>query len=61
MDTKLLESLVCPITKGKLDYDKDTDELISYQARLAFPIRDGFPVMLEDQARTLDPSEEKAS
>lgn len=61
MNNKLLESLVCPITKGKLDYDKDANELISYQARLAFPIRDGFPVLLENEARELEASEERPS
>lgn len=59
MDSKLLEMLVCPITKGKLEYDKDAQELISYQARLAFPIRDGFPVLLENEARELDVNEER--
>jgi len=61
MNNKLLESLVCPITKGKLEYDKDANELISYQARLAFPIRDGFPVLLENEARELEASEERPS
>ncbi len=57
MNSELLEMLVCPITKGKLEYDKDAQELISYQARLAFPIRDGFAVLLEDEARELGPDE----
>ncbi len=57
MDPKLLEILVCPITKGPLVYDKDRQELISKSARLAYPIRDGIPVMLEDEARRLEPSE----
>ena len=57
MDPKLLEILVCPITKGPLAYDKEKQELISKSARLAYPIRDGIPVMLEDEARRLDPSE----
>ncbi|HET7096062.1 MAG TPA: Trm112 family protein [Casimicrobiaceae bacterium] len=57
MDPKLLEILVCPITKGPLVYDKDKQELISKSARLAYPIRDGIPVMLEDEARRLEPSE----
>ena len=57
MDTKLLEILVCPVTKGPLIYDKDAQELISKSARLAYPIRDGIPVMLEDEARRLEPSE----
>ena len=57
MDSKLLEMLVCPVTKGPLIYDKAAQELISKSARLAYPIRDGIPVMLEDEARRLEPSE----
>ena len=57
MDPKLLEILVCPITKGPLVYDKDKQELISKSARLAYPIRDGIPVMLEDEARRLESGE----
>lgn len=57
MDRKLLEVLVCPITKGPLIYDKDKEELISKSARLAYPIRDGIPVMLEEEARTLSSEE----
>jgi uncharacterized protein YbaR (Trm112 family) len=57
MDTKLLELLVCPVTKGPLDYDKEKQELISRSARLAYPIRDGLPVMLENEARTLSDEE----
>ena len=57
VDPKLLEILVCPVTKGPLVYDKDRQELISKSARLAYPIRDGIPVMLEDEARRLEPSE----
>ena len=57
MDPKLLEILVCPITKGPLIYDKEKQELISKSARLAYPIRDDIPVMLEDEARRLEPSE----
>jgi uncharacterized protein YbaR (Trm112 family) len=57
VDTKLLEILVCPVTKGPLTYDKDAQELISKSARLAYPVRDGIPVMLEDEARRLEPSE----
>ena len=57
MDPKLLDILVCPITKGPLVYDKEKQELISKSARLAYPIRDGIPVMLEDEARRLDPAE----
>ena len=55
MDTKLLQILVCPVTKGPLIYDKKAGELISKSARLVYPIRDGIPVMLEDEARKLDP------
>ena len=55
MDTKLLQILVCPVTKGPLIFDKKANELISKSARLAYPIRDGIPVMLEDEARKLDP------
>ena len=57
MDPKLLEILVCPITKGALVYDKEKQELVSKSARLAYPIRDGIPVMLEDEARRLEPGE----
>jgi uncharacterized protein YbaR (Trm112 family) len=54
IDAKLLEILVCPLTKGPLRYDRDAQELISDQARLAYPIRDGIPIMLVDEARSLD-------
>ena len=57
MDKKLLEILVCPVTKGPLIYDKKNQELISRSARLAYPIKDGIPVMLEDEARTLSDEE----
>ena len=57
MDAKLLQILVCPVTKGPLIYDKKNNELISTSARLAYPIRDGIPVMLEDEARRLAPDE----
>jgi uncharacterized protein YbaR (Trm112 family) len=57
VDPKLLEILVCPVTKGPLIYDADKQELISKSARLAYPIRDGIPVMLEDEARRLEPAE----
>ncbi|HZQ61939.1 MAG TPA: Trm112 family protein [Casimicrobiaceae bacterium] len=57
MDPKLLEILVCPVTKGPLIYDKERQELVSKSARLAYPIRDGIPVMLEDEARKLTPEE----
>lgn len=53
MDTKLLQILVCPVTKGPLIYNKAKNELISKSARLAYPIKDGIPVMLEDEARKL--------
>ena len=53
MDTKLLELLVCPVTKGSLEYDREKAELVSRSARLAYPIRDGIPVMLEMEARPL--------
>lgn len=54
IDPKLLEILVCPITKGPLEYDAEAQELISRQAQRAYPIRDGIPIMLADQARVLD-------
>jgi uncharacterized protein YbaR (Trm112 family) len=54
VDPKLLELLVCPLTKGPLRYDRDAQELISEQAGLAYPIRDGIPVMLVDEARSLE-------
>ena len=57
MDKKLLEILVCPVTKGPLIYDKANQELISKSARLAYPIRDDIPVMLEDEARTISEEE----
>ena len=54
VDPKLLEILVCPVSKGPLEYDAAADELISRQAGLAYPIRDGIPIMLADEARPLD-------
>ena len=54
VDPKLLEILVCPLTKGPLRYDRERQELISEQAGLAYPIRDGIPIMLVDEARRLD-------
>jgi uncharacterized protein YbaR (Trm112 family) len=60
VDAKLLEILVCPVTKGPLVYDRDKQELVSVAARLAYPIRDGIPVMLEDEARRLTPEEAEA-
>lgn len=58
MDTKLLKILVCPVTKGPLIYKKAEQELISKSARLAYPIRDGIPVMLEEEARRLGDEED---
>lgn len=60
MDSKLLEILVCPVTKGPLIYDKSRGELISKSARLAYPIRDDIPVMLEEEARKLSAEELEA-
>jgi len=57
MDAKLLDILVCPVTKGALVYDKAKQELISVQAGLAYPIKDDIPVMLEEEARALSPEE----
>ena len=57
MDKRLLDILVCPVTKGPLIYDQEKQELISRAARLAYPIRDGIPVMLETEARTLSNEE----
>jgi hypothetical protein len=57
MDTRLLELLVCPVTKGPLEYDREKQELISRSARLAYPVRDGIPIMLENEARTLTDEE----
>jgi len=54
VDPKLLENLVCPLTKTPLRYDAEKNELISDEARLAYPIRDGVPIMLRDVARSLD-------
>ena len=54
MDHRLLEILVCPVTKGRLEYDRENQELISRSAGLAYPIRDGIAVLLESEARRLD-------
>jgi uncharacterized protein YbaR (Trm112 family) len=54
IDPKLLEILVCPVTKGPLEYNAEKQELISRSAKLAYPIRDGIPIMLADEARRLD-------
>ena len=57
LDPKLLEVLVCPISRGPLIYDPEASELVSQKAGVAYPIRDGVPIMLADEARELDPSE----
>jgi len=57
MDTKLLELLVCPVTKGPLDLDRERQELLSRSARLAYPIRNGIPILLENEARALSDEE----
>ncbi len=57
MDKKILDILVCPVTKGPLIYDKKNQELISKSAQLAYPIRDGIPIMLEDEARKISVEE----
>lgn len=54
LDPKLLEILVCPVTKGPLEYDREKQELISKKAKLAYPIRDGIPIMLQEEARKLE-------
>ena len=53
-DPKMLELLVCPVTKGRLVYDREANELISEKARLAYPIKDGVPIMLESEARRIE-------
>jgi uncharacterized protein YbaR (Trm112 family) len=55
VDPRLLEMLVCPLTKGPLTYDQERNELVSVKAGLAYPIRDGIPIMLADEARALEP------
>ena len=57
MDPTPLNLLVCPVTKGHLDYDRQRQELLSRSARLAYPIRDGIPILLEEEARTLSDEE----
>jgi uncharacterized protein len=57
MDTKLLELIVCPVTKGPLEFDREKQELVSRSARLAYPVRDGIPILLENEARTLSDTE----
>ena len=54
LDRRLLEILVCPLTKGPLEYDRDAGELISRRAGLAYPVRDGIPIMLPEEARKLE-------
>ena len=54
VDPKLLDILVCPLTKGPLEYERERQELISRQAKLAYPVRDGIPIMLPEEARNLD-------
>ena len=54
VDPKLLEILVCPVTKGQLEFDAHRQELVSRQAKLAYPIRDGIPIMLPEEARKID-------
>lgn len=54
VDPRLLETLVCPVTRGKLTYNREAQELVSAGAKLAFPIRDGVPIMLAEEARQLD-------
>jgi uncharacterized protein YbaR (Trm112 family) len=57
MDTKLLELLVCPVTKGPLNFDRERQELLSRSARLAYPVRNGIPILLENEARPLSDEE----
>ncbi|PUE48879.1 tetraacyldisaccharide 4'-kinase [Limnohabitans sp. 2KL-1] len=57
MDTKLLELLVCPVTKGPLDFDREAQELLSRSARLAYAVRNGIPILLESEARALSDEE----
>lgn len=57
IDPKLLELLACPLTKGQLKWNEATSELVSKAARLAYPVRDGIPIMLPSEARTLSPEE----
>jgi uncharacterized protein YbaR (Trm112 family) len=60
MDSKLLELLVCPVTKGHLDWDKERQELLSRSARLAYPVRSGIPILLENEARAMTEEELEA-
>lgn len=59
VDVKLLELLACPLTKGPLSWDEKRQELVSRLARLAYPVRDGIPIMLPSEARGIEPEEEK--
>lgn len=59
LDPKLLEILVCPVTKAPLTYDRDAQELISYKANVAYPIREGIPIMLHEEARPLEEHEKR--
>ena len=61
VDPKLLEILVCPATKTPLEYDSERQELISWRAGLAYPIRDGVPIMLPEEARTLDETADRSA
>ncbi len=61
VDPKLLEILVCPLTKGPLHYDRERQELVSKSAGLAYPIRDGIPIMLPDEARELSDEERRGA
>ena len=54
VDPRLLEVLICPVTRGRLTYDRDRQELVSKGAKLAYPIREGVPIMLPEEARALD-------
>ena len=60
MDSKLSELLVCPVTKGHLDWDKERQELVSRSARLAYPVRNGIPILLENEARAMSDEELEA-
>ncbi len=57
IDPRLLDLLVCPVTKGPLSFDREKQELISHSARLAYPVRDGIPILLEQEARVLSDQE----
>jgi uncharacterized protein len=59
VDPRLLEILVCPVTKGPLQYDRERQELVSLSAGLAYPIRDAIPILLESEARRLDEDERR--